>query len=113
VQALLRSDNQGRRNGLKANSPSVLVGLLQDPAGNRFTPSHTLKKGRRYRYYVCQLAADGSEAPHKPIRLPAHDIEQQVALRLQSFLQCGKDVMDELSVHADPAARTQRLLQRW
>jgi len=110
VQALLRSDNQGRRNGLKANSPSVLVGLLQDAAGNRFTPSHTLKKGRRYRYYVCQPTADGSEAQNKPIRLPAHDIEQQVALRLQSFLQSGKDVMDQLSLPDDPAARTQQLL---
>jgi hypothetical protein len=27
-------------------------------------------KGRRYRYYVCQPAADGSEAQNKPIRLP-------------------------------------------
>ncbi|HEY6768599.1 MAG TPA: recombinase family protein [Candidatus Sulfotelmatobacter sp.] len=110
VQTLLRSDNQGRRNGLKANSPSVLVGLLQDADGNRFTPSHTLKRGRRYRYYVCQPAANGSEAQNKPIRLPAHDIEQQVALRLQSFLLSGKDVMDQLSLPDDPAARTQQLM---
>jgi site-specific DNA recombinase len=93
-----------------ANSPSVLVGLLKDAAGNRFTPSHTLKKGRRYRYYVCQPVADGSEAQNKPIRLPAHNVEQQVALRLQSFLQSGKGVMDELSLSDDPAARTQQLM---
>jgi site-specific DNA recombinase len=36
VQAQLKSDHQGRRNGLKANSPSLLVGLLQDAEGNRF-----------------------------------------------------------------------------
>ena len=44
VQAQLKSDHQGRRNGLKANSPSLLVGLLQDAEGNRFTPCHTSKK---------------------------------------------------------------------
>jgi DNA invertase Pin-like site-specific DNA recombinase len=39
VQDQLSSDNQGRRNGLKANSPSLLVGLLQDVDGNRFPVS--------------------------------------------------------------------------
>jgi site-specific DNA recombinase len=110
VQALLRSDNQGRRNGLKANSPSLLVGLLQDSEGNRFTPCHTLKRGRRYRYYVCQPPGDKSQAQNKSVRLPAHDVERHVALQLQSFLQSGKGVMDELSLSDDPAARTQQLM---
>ena len=52
VQAKLRSDNGGRRNGIKANCSSMLVGLLQDAAGKRFRPSHTVKNGKRYRYYV-------------------------------------------------------------
>jgi DNA invertase Pin-like site-specific DNA recombinase len=90
VQAQLRSDNQGRRNGLKANSPSLLVGLLQDAAGNRFTPCHTTKNGRRYRYYVCPATTGGKEAANKPSRVPAHDVEWRVALKLQSFLQSGR-----------------------
>jgi site-specific DNA recombinase len=65
VQAQLKSDHQGRRNGLKANSPSLLVWLLQDAEGNRFTPSHTSKDGRRYRYYVCQTTSDGSETANR------------------------------------------------
>ena len=110
VQAQLKSDNQGRRNGLKANSPSLLVGLLQDAESNRFTPCHTTKNGRRYRYYVCPATSGGKEAANKPSRVPAHDVERRVALRLQSFLQSGKDVMDELSLPDDPAARTQQLM---
>lgn len=110
VQTQLRTDNQGRRNGLKANSPSLLVGLLQDSEGNQFTPSHTSKNGRRYRYYVCQTTTDGCKAPGKPARLPAHDVERQVSLRLQSFLHSGKDVMDELSQTEDSPARTQQLM---
>jgi site-specific DNA recombinase len=110
VQAKLTSGNQGRRNGVKANSPSLLVGLLQDSEGNRFTPSHTLKNGRRYRYYVCQITTDGCKTPSKPARLPAHDVERQVTLRLQSFLQSGKNLMDELSRPEDPSLRTQQIL---
>jgi hypothetical protein len=110
VQAQLKSDHQGRRNGLKANSPSLLVGLLQDAEGNRFTPCHTTKNGRRYRYYVCPATSGGKEAANKPSRVPAHDVEWRVALRLQSFLQSGREVMDELSLPEDPAARTQQIM---
>src|SRR5450755_1335989 len=94
VQAQLRSDNQGRRNGLKANCPSPLLGLLQDAEGNRFAPSHTAKNGKRYRYYVCQGKVDAHGAQRKPTRVPAHDVEQQVSLRLQTFLQSASEVMD-------------------
>ena len=67
VQFRLRSDNQGRRNGLSANCSSLLVGLLQDAEGYRFTPSHTAKNGKRYRYYVCQGKADARGARSKPL----------------------------------------------
>jgi len=110
VQAQLKSDHQGRSNGLKANSPSMLVGLLEDAEGNRFTLCHTSKNGRRYRYYVCQITSGGKEAANKPSRVPAHDVERQVVLKLQSFLQSGKDVMDELSLPEDPAARMQHIM---
>jgi hypothetical protein len=32
--------------------PSLLTGTLTDGHGNRFTPSHAVGSGRRYRYYV-------------------------------------------------------------
>ena len=41
---------------VNAKSPSLLVGLLYDDQGNRFTPSHAVKRGKRYRYYVSQAA---------------------------------------------------------
>jgi DNA invertase Pin-like site-specific DNA recombinase len=112
VQAQLKSDHQGRRNGLKANSPSLLVGLLQDAEGNRFTPCHTSKNGRRYRYYVCPATSgrEAGETENRPSRVPAHDVERQVVLKLQSFLQSGREVMDKLSLPEDPAIRTQQVL---
>jgi site-specific DNA recombinase len=110
VQAKLKSDNQGRRNGVKANCSSILVGLLQDTVGNRFSPSHTVKNGKRYRYYVWQATAQDSDRQSKAIRLPAYDIERQVALRLQSFLQSTNEVMKGLTLPGDHPELTQGLV---
>jgi hypothetical protein len=53
VQAKLESGAVDRR--LKhAGTPYLLKGKLFDSAGNRMTPSHSVKKGVRYRYYVSQ-----------------------------------------------------------
>ncbi len=39
----------------RSNAPAyLLTGLIFDSAGNRMTPSHSRKKGVRYRYYVSQ-----------------------------------------------------------
>src|SRR5262249_33371340 len=43
------SDHQRKA---KAAEPSLLAGLLVDARGERLTPTHAVKKGRRYRYYV-------------------------------------------------------------
>jgi site-specific DNA recombinase len=111
VQAQLTSDNQGRRTGIRATSPSLLVGLLQDAHGDHFTPSHTLKNGRRYRYYVCQSAKDNSDGkPGRPARLPAYEIESLVLARLRSLLQSDPEVMDQLGLPTDPPALTQQLV---
>lgn len=108
VQARLRSDNQGHRNGLRANSSSFLVGRLQNAAGHRFTPSHTVKNGKRYRYYVCQVSGGGAHNKHE--RLPAHDIERQVFLRLGSFLESANEVMDGLINLEDSPSSTQQII---
>jgi DNA invertase Pin-like site-specific DNA recombinase len=44
---------KARRHGSKVDAaePSLLAGML-DAQGNRFTPSHAVRSGRRYRYYV-------------------------------------------------------------
>ena len=111
VQAKLSSDNQGRKNGVAVNSPSLLVGLLYDAERNRFTPSHTLKNGKRYRYYVCQSVIRNPSGSHPgPARVPAHEIESQVSLRIRAFLQSDKDVMDQLGREGDSPAVTRKLL---
>ncbi len=109
VQAQLKGDHQGRRNGLKAHSPSLLVGLIQDADGNRFTPAHTSKHGRRYRYYVCQPVRKPGRTPNGPCRLPAHQVESLVLARLKSFLESAHDVIDSLSLPTDSPSLIQQL----
>lgn len=46
----------------------------------------------------------------KAIRLPAHDVERQVTLRLQSFLQSNHRVMSELSLPSDSPALTRGMI---
>jgi hypothetical protein len=111
VETQLRSDNQGRRNGLKAESSSLLAGLLEDAQGNRLTPSHTVKNGKRYRYYVTQSTVGKAKDAHVSfVRLAAYEIESQVLSRLAAFLQSQKEVMDQLGVSEDGAEAIQRLL---
>ena len=49
-------------NDLRLLQPDrpLLAGLLYSEAGNRMIPSHAIKAGRRYGYYVEEIAANGT-----------------------------------------------------
>ena len=79
VQAQFQSNLQAPRKRPRATEQSLLMGLLYDEQGNRFTPSHATKKGRRYRYYVSQAVIKKSRSNHSdPVRIPALEIEDLV-----------------------------------
>jgi len=52
VRNQLATNASDHRRKAHAAEPSLLAGVLVDARGERFTPSHAVKKGRRYRYYV-------------------------------------------------------------
>src|ERR1700747_3047138 len=52
VQAQLASNVAERNSGTRNHQPSLLAGMLFDGDGNRMTPSHAVKMGTHYRYYV-------------------------------------------------------------
>lgn len=83
VQSLLAANTRGHKTRARAKEPSLLAGLLVDAQGVKFTSSHTVKDGKRYRYYLGKRAEEGRS---KPWRLPAHDIETAVVGELQRFL---------------------------
>jgi len=49
VRDQLATNASNHRRKADAAEPSLLAGLLVDDRGERLTPSHTVKKGRRYR----------------------------------------------------------------
>jgi hypothetical protein len=66
-----------RNSGARNRQPSLLTGMLVDDDGNRMTPSHAVKKGTRYRYYVSRplITKDRTERS-AGLRIPAGEIEQ-------------------------------------
>src|SRR5438105_12021202 len=52
VQTQLAGNAAQHNDCGKTRQPSLLAGMLFDRDGNRMTPSHAVKKGTRYRYYV-------------------------------------------------------------
>ena len=68
AQAILAQNRVERDEGVRAEASSLLVGLVFDAAGERLTPSHTNKRGVRYRYYVSRRLITGTAADAaKPI----------------------------------------------
>ncbi len=73
--------NSGKSRGHKHTAhPSPLAGKLFDETGDRLTPSHTSKNGKRLRYYISRrLVTDKSRKHPEAWRLPAPQLEQAIA----------------------------------
>src|SRR5262249_8683814 len=102
-----------RSNGTGASEPSLLAGLLHDADGHPMTPTHAVKGGRRYRYYVSQpLITQGRSATQTGWRIPAGDIEQLVGERLCGFLANEADVHKAIEQPVPEGTEQQRLITR-
>jgi DNA invertase Pin-like site-specific DNA recombinase len=111
VRALMSENVRSRRHGKNASAPSLLRGLLYDEDGNRFTPSHAVKRGRRYRYYTSQrVIKDASSASAHPGRIPAREIEKVVLNELKSFLSSANRVTTSFAIESDDLAVHQALI---
>ena len=86
VQNIL-NENPNRHDTGYNRSDALLGGLLFDDRGNRMSPSHAMKKGVRYNYYVSTPAIQGRKEDSGSVcRVPARAIEEAVidALRARS-----------------------------
>ncbi len=111
VQDRLRANNNVRRSGSNSKSPSLLVGLIYDEEGNRFTPSHAVKSGKRYRYYVSQAAIHHrATAKVGPTRIPAQELEGVICRKLQALLSSPDQLLQAVGVESEDAATTKALI---
>jgi len=113
VAERLAANRSEHECGAAAQSPSLLVRLLHDETGNPMTPTHAVKNGRRYRYYISRalVTAIRSQVPGGR-RIPAGDIEQLVVDRLCTHLTHRGNVHDALSAHSHDAAELEQLIAR-
>jgi site-specific DNA recombinase len=113
VQAQLASNAAQRSDGGKTRQPSLLAGMLLDHDGNRMTPSHAVKRGTRYRYYVSRslITKDRTEGS-AGLRIPAAEIEQLVSSRVHRWLLDPGSIYKSTSAQLADALIQQRLVAR-
>jgi DNA invertase Pin-like site-specific DNA recombinase len=89
VRETLLSNRVERLTGANASHPSLLAGLIYDHTGERMTPTHANKNGRRYRYYVSQSLIKPGRPKESDVgrRVPANDLERLVTDRVARVLK--------------------------
>jgi len=91
VQQRLSVQASGKAGRPRKTNPSLLVGKLFDASGDRLTPNHAIKQGKRYRYYISQNLKTGTVEQNKHgWRLPAQETEQMV-------MQAARAILDDRS----------------
>ena len=113
VQDQLAAHAGDHRPRAKAAEPSLLAGLLVDAQGERLTPSHAVKKGRRYRYYVsAALITAGAKDDTPSWRLAAQEIEDCVIRILVDALTSPAKLLDRLGMTGMPSEQVRKMLGR-
>jgi site-specific DNA recombinase len=113
VRDQLAANARDHRRKTHATEPSMLAGALVDARGERFTPSHAVKKGRRYRYYVSAALITQAGADHaQGWRLPAQAIEDAVIRVLTDALTSPAMLLEHFGTAGVPSDQTRKMLDR-
>ena len=87
VHAILTESPRKRAARTRADTPALLKGLLFGPDGAAFSPTHTRKGGRLYRYYVSQTVLKHGAGSCPVSRVPAGEIEAAVIDQLRALFR--------------------------
>ena len=81
----LKGNRVRRRTSHNSPSERLLAGKLFSSTGERYTPTHAAKRGKRYFYYTLQRGT-GAQTADASRRLPATETEQIVLALVRSLL---------------------------
>ena len=104
VHAILQESPRKRAMRTRAETPALLKGLLFGPDGAAFSPTHTRKGDRLYRYYVSQTVLKHGAGSCAVGRVPAGEIEAAVIDQLRAVFRQPEIVAGTWKaarVHAD------------
>jgi site-specific DNA recombinase len=113
VQRRLEANGVERREGQAPAKSNLLTGVLFDAEGQPMTPTHAVKRGVRYRYYVSRgliTGTKGDEGNGQTLgqRIPAVNLEGLVVQRLRSFFADPAAVLESLPQHLCDAPSQKR-----
>jgi DNA invertase Pin-like site-specific DNA recombinase len=113
VRAVLAENRVDRATGADAKYPSLLARLAFDDSGERLTPTHAVKKGTRYRYYISKSLITGAAKDNSQgRRIPAGNLESLVIGRLRAFLADPGALLTAISDAEQNGAQQKRLIAR-
>ena len=122
VHAILTVSPRKRASNTRAETPALLKGLLFGPDGAAFSPTHTCKGLRRYRYYVSQTILNHGAGTCPVARVPAAEIEAAVVDQLRAVFRQPEIIIgtwkaaskdDPAIVEADARAALTQLDPLW
>ncbi len=87
VHAIMQQSPRKRASNTRAQTPALLKGLLFGPGGAAFSPTHTRKRDRLYRYYVSQAVLKHGRDACPVGRVPAGEIEDAVIDQLRAVFR--------------------------
>ena len=93
VHAILQESPRLRANNTRTDTPALLKGLLYGPDGAAFSPTHTRKGDRLYRYYVSQTVLKHGAGKCPVARVPAAEIEAAVIDQIRGMLRAPEVVV--------------------
>jgi DNA invertase Pin-like site-specific DNA recombinase len=122
VHLILKESPRARGHRTRAQTPALLKGLVFGPDGAAFSPTHTRKDGRLYRYYVSQSVLKFGKGACPIGRVPAGDLEAAVVQQLRAVFRQPEIIAgtwkaarahDDTITEADASAALQRLDPMW
>lgn len=107
VQAQLDANHQAHKTKTRAKSASLLAGMVVTESGQPLTASHTIRHGKRYRYYLRRPDAGSTAVKASLASIPAHDLERLVEAEWRGLLT-AKDLDDLLGIGDTDRGRAAR-----
>ncbi len=95
VQKMLDDQAPARTSVANTKQQCLLTGLAFDEQGDRLSPSHSRKDGRRYRYYISHRLMQGGDKSDG-WRIPADQLDGAVLMELRKFLEDGIQIANAL-----------------
>jgi hypothetical protein len=93
VHGILTESPRRRAANTRAQTPSLLKGLIFGPTGRAMTPAHTRKGGKLYRYYVSTDVLKRDADACSVRRIPAAEIESAVIDQLRGLLRAPEIIV--------------------